>query len=514
MPGHAALPHCTNMCVGELRCVGFAGRGSAFSMAGNGKGVELEEFHDASAEAMDTGVDDRVMDTAASGQTLKAPAPMTALQAYMNLVKGNFGPGCLALPVAFARVGPVVGSCLLGFITFQGIYSMVLLVRLRQTLATLHVRSFEDVGGVAFGTRGRTFVQGLVVCQQLGVCCVFISLVATNLHAAHHGALSMAQATAVVYVMCLALSMLRNITSLSPLSVLANALMALACATVVGEASVAISSGERPDDGHAWPRGMSDVTLCLGALFYAYEGISLILPVENEYNHAPEVGPGPPGTVTSTDRPGPAEGAEPPAHRPRFSAILVTAMLSVSATFAAVGNSAGWAYPHVNSGSITAYLQMHHPDNWWLAVVNGGVGVAILLTYPLQLQPAVKVLEVAMAKRAASERPSWGARALMRASVTSGCLLVVLLLPRLDLLISLLGAMCQAVMAGTPYVLALNLGQMGLVQDSKARRALHAALAAFCASCALLGTASAVRDIVADLAAGRHGRQADASPDG
>ena len=46
-------------------------------------------------------------------------------------VRGNLGPGALALPAAFAKVGPVVGLAGLAVVCLPGIYGVITLLRAR-----------------------------------------------------------------------------------------------------------------------------------------------------------------------------------------------------------------------------------------------------------------------------------------------------------------------------------------------------------------------------------------------
>lgn len=110
-------------------------------------------------------------------------------------MKGNLGPGVLALPLQFVRVGAPVGLAVLAVVGVQGVYCMWLIVATQHAVrrqgraAELPHRrnspdeplSFEDLGQLAFGRAGRRLVQGAVLCLQLGICCVFLSLVGENL---------------------------------------------------------------------------------------------------------------------------------------------------------------------------------------------------------------------------------------------------------------------------------------------------------------------------------------------
>eukprot|EP00967_Tisochrysis_lutea_P075576 scaffold101874_cov35-Tisochrysis_lutea.AAC.1 len=115
-------------------------------------------------------------------------------EAVVHLMKGNLGPGVLALPLQFVRVGAPLGLAVLAVVGVQGVYCMWLIVVTqhavhRQSCPTELPNgqgnsgsplSFEDLGQLAFGQPGRRLVQWSVLCLQLGICCVFLSLVGEN----------------------------------------------------------------------------------------------------------------------------------------------------------------------------------------------------------------------------------------------------------------------------------------------------------------------------------------------
>jgi hypothetical protein len=127
--------------------------------------------------------------------SLRRPRTISPAEAVIHLMKGNLGPGVLALPLQFVRVGAPIGLAVLAIVGMQGVYCMWLIVATQHAVhkqgraAELPDRrnspaeplSFEDLGQLAFGRSGRRLVQSSVLCLQLGICCVFLSLVGENL---------------------------------------------------------------------------------------------------------------------------------------------------------------------------------------------------------------------------------------------------------------------------------------------------------------------------------------------
>lgn len=180
--------------------------------------------------------------------------------------------------------------------------------------------------------------------------------------------------------------------------------------------------------------------------------------------------------------------------------------------------------PHVHSAANFTHAPLHphlpgsspcasYPSSRTYAAVNGAVSLAVLLTFPLQLQPAAGVAYTLVAKRrrnhtTAAESAAKAAAAplsvleaaAVRVALTCTCAAVVTALPQLDLLIGLLGAMCQSLMAAMPMLLSLQVDRLGLLPErTRSRgvcaRVLDGLLAAVCLCFAAYGTFAALQQI-------------------
>jgi Transmembrane amino acid transporter protein len=72
---------------------------------------------------------------------------------------------------------------------------------------------------------------------------------------------------------------------------------------------------------------------------------------------------------------------------------LTVSMTIVALLFLCIGISSSLAFTDIASGSITAYLTETFPNNPWYPIVNILVMMAVFLTFPLQLTPAMQVLD-------------------------------------------------------------------------------------------------------------------------
>jgi hypothetical protein len=72
--------------------------------------------------------------------------------------------------------------------------------------------------------------------------------------------------------------------------------------------------------------------------------------------------------------------------------VLVISMSIVGFLFLLIGITCGPAFSDIQDGSVTAYLTIKYPNVIWYKVINASVMVAVFCTFPLQLTPAMEVL--------------------------------------------------------------------------------------------------------------------------
>jgi amino acid permease len=341
---------------------------------------------------------------------------ISALDAGIHLVKGNLGPGCLNLPHAFAIIGWKLGLTLFLLIVLQGIYSMCLLLQclawieqqqqrqqqqsssssLSNVLSTaqrntpqrlLKTKTFMDVSQYALGCSGGRLVQIFLFVLQGGVCCVFLSLLSTNLQAAFT-TLSMTISVVSMTCICMILVLIRFLKDLMGLCAVANTFMILAIVTsaIAGYYQFINSINETDHNNQQSTINVAPSTVIMftTTMFFALEGIGLVLPVENSYNFQSNVS-NPTVDSSSADTHS--------SRRWSFRSVLVCSMLLVATLFATIGIMASLGFPDIRNGSITAYLSQRYPDVVWYSIVNALVMVAVALTFPLQLTPAMEVLD-------------------------------------------------------------------------------------------------------------------------
>lgn len=229
--------------------------------------------------------------------------------------------------------------------------------------------TYPDLGDWAYGKDFQSYTAACICVQQLAICTVFLSFIGENLLAVFEF-LNVAQVfDSHIMVLTLALpavlslSFLPNLKSLAPVMAAGTVLM------MIGFGALgAIGVMEWEDRPASTPTlDVPQAPLAVCAILYSYEGICLVLPVESAMRDPSQ-----------------------------FKKAFVWSMSTVAVILASVASLSVLVFGSVNNGSITAFLldlYRHDPRvTWWLMVANTAVSLSVLLTYPLQLFPALELM--------------------------------------------------------------------------------------------------------------------------
>ena len=298
----------------------------------------------------------------------------TATEAVIHVLKGNIGPGCLSLPWAFSQLGLWWGivSCII--LCYWCTYcSWMTVVIKRHYPESIH--TYPDVGTWAYGPAFGRFVRLCVSLQQTAICTVYISFAGANLLAAWNGLNHLSPTVQHVIAMTMALPLVMALSSLASLRTMApfSALGGLTLATGIALIGIIVvqdwSSRPMPPPSFAWHNAPQAVS----AVLFSYEGISLVMPIE-----------------TSMAKP------------QQFRDVFWGSKVVVCSTFILVAGTCILAFGHVANGSITAFLLSNYSGHgtryYLLTAANTVTGLSVLLTYPLQMFPALQLVGPYFAK--------------------------------------------------------------------------------------------------------------------
>ncbi|MCJ1448313.1 MAG: neutral amino acid transporter [Stictis urceolatum] len=297
----------------------------------------------------------------------------TPTGAVLLLLKSFVGTGVLFLPRAFLNGGMLFSSLVLLGVAALSYYCFILLVTTRLNVEG----SFGDMGGILYGKPMRSLILASIVLSQIGFVAAYIVFTSENLQAfivavSHCKTwIDIKFMVLMQLIIFLPLSLIRDISKLSFTALVADFFIMLGLiylyyydiATVV--------------DNH----GVSDIvnfnsrdwTLFIGTAIFTFEGIGLIIPIQ--------------------------ESMKQPA---KFPPVLAFVMVIITIIFTSMG---AISYAAFGSSTKTVVLLNLPQDSKFVNGVQFLYSLAILLSTPLQLFPAIRILETELFTRSGKYNP-------------------------------------------------------------------------------------------------------------
>ncbi|KAK6529161.1 neutral amino acid transporter [Orbilia ellipsospora] len=280
--------------------------------------------------------------------------------AVLLLLKSFVGTGVLFLPKAFKNGGMLFCITLLLAVAAISYWCFVLLVRTRMAVNA----SFGDIGGVLYGKYMRIAILTSIVVSQIGFASAYMVFVSENLQAV---ILAVSDCKTKIEIRWLILmqmivflpfSMIRDISKLGGTALVADAFILLGLLYLYYYDLFEIASRGVADIVHFNPQ---DWTLFIGTAIFTFEGIGLIIPIQ-ESMKKPE----------------------------KFPKVLGGVMILITAVFVSAG---ALGYAAWGSKTKTVVLLNLPQDNKFVNGVQFLYSLAILLSTPLQLFPAIRIME-------------------------------------------------------------------------------------------------------------------------
>ncbi|KAI5642670.1 transmembrane amino acid transporter protein domain-containing protein [Phthorimaea operculella] len=301
--------------------------------------------------------------------------PTSNFDTLIHLLKGNIGTGILAMPDAFKNAGLIFGvfsTLIMGAICT---HCMHILVNCSRELCIRHQRpalSFSEVVEDAFSSgpvslrpyakKMKTVVNVFLVITQMGFCCVYFLFVATNmqdtiaLHSKTH--IGVFCYLALLFPAIFALSMVKNLKYLTPVSLIAAIMTGWGLTITFYYILKDLPRTSTVNSFAGWQH----LPLYFGTAIYAFEGIGVVLPLENNMK-TPEAFGG-------------------------CTGVLNTGMVIVASLYAAIGFFGYLKYGDHVAGSITLNL----PNDLLAQSVRTMMAVAIFLSYGLQFYVPMSIV--------------------------------------------------------------------------------------------------------------------------
>ncbi|MBN3293727.1 S36A1 protein, partial [Polypterus senegalus] len=362
-------------------------------------------------------------------------------QTLVHLLKGNIGTGLLGLPLAVKNAGIVVGPISLLIMGIVAVHCMDILVKCSHHLSTKMRKPFMDygdamqygleVGPIPFLRRhsiwGRWIVDLFLIITQLGFCCVYFVFLTDNVKQvvqAANGTTTTCNYNETVvlsptfdsrlYMLCflpfiILLVFIRNLKYLAPWSLAANVAMLISLIMIYQY----IVRGIHYPVTLPYEASFKTYPLFFGTAIFAFEGIGVVLPLENKMQ------------------------------KPRsFRTVLFLGMIIVTVLYISLGTIGYLRF----GDSIGASITLNLPNCWLYQVVKLLYSFGIFITYAVQFFVPAEIL-VPLAVSRVSERWMLAVDLLCRTGLVILTCLLAILIPELDLVISLVGSISSSALA-------------------------------------------------------------------
>ncbi|XP_041919443.1 proton-coupled amino acid transporter 4 isoform X2 [Alosa sapidissima] len=355
----------------------------------------------------------------------------TFLQTLLHLLKGNIGTGLLGLPLALKNAGIVLGPLCLVLMGVVCLHCMHMLVNCSHQLSDRMKRpplGYSDTVAIAMETSssnmlrrgahcGRLLVSFFLVLTQLGFCSVYFVFLAENIKQVVEGnrgngeeGIDVRLYMLFLLPLLVVMSFIRDLRNMAVLSALANTAMAISLIFIFNFITSDVGDPGRLPFVSSWRK----FPFFFGTAIFAFEGIGVVLPLENQMKE--------------------------PARFPQALNVGMGVVIVLYVSLATLG------YLHFGDdikGSIT--LNLPH-DSWTNQLVKVLYSLGVCVSFVVQFfVPADILLPPILARVTDSwKRPF---ELLLRALLVCLTCVMAVLVPRLDVVISLVGAFSSSALA-------------------------------------------------------------------
>ncbi|KAG9321431.1 hypothetical protein KVV02_004370 [Mortierella alpina] len=306
--------------------------------------------------------EDMVNDYPSAADDVRPRGTVTPWKASLLLGKAFVGTGVLFLPKAFMNGGILFSCLLIAFVATICCISFLMLVQVRLVIR----ENFQDIGLVLFGKYMRLAVLVSVALSQIGFCCAYLIFVSQNIDAVvqtftkctFHG-IQEKYYILIPLVVLIPLVLIRRMSILSMPSMLANLFIIFGIVYLwyysINNLAV---NGLGPNIALF---NRDDFALFIGTAVFSFEGIGLVIPI--------------------------TESMAEPEKFPRVLAMTITV---VALIFASVG---ALCYSSFGSNVQTIVILNLPIESGWTITVEILYSLAMILSVPLMLSPASKIIE-------------------------------------------------------------------------------------------------------------------------
>lgn len=341
---------------------------------------------------------------------LQTPGNASNGKAVLLLLKSFVGTGVLFLPKAFKLGGLVFSSATLLIVGVLSHICFLLLIQTRMKVPG----SFGDIGGTLYGPHMRFAILASIVVSQIGFSSAYISFVASTLQACvkvistTHREYHLAVFIFIQFLVFVPLSLVRKISKLSATALIADVFILLGILYLYFWDVITLATKGIADVAMF---NKTDFSLFIGVAIFTYEGICLILPIQ--------------------------EQMAKPKNLPK---LLTGVMAAISLLFISIGLLSYAAF----GSKVKTVVILNMPESTFTVIIQFLYAIAILLSTPLQLFPAIAIIEQGIFTRSGkrNRKIKWRKNYLRVLIVILAILISWAGSSRLDLFVSMVGSVC------------------------------------------------------------------------
>lgn len=332
---------------------------------GNFAGEDLEESEDETEQGEEGQQGERrpLLGTRRHKRTRSSmPGDASNVKTFFTLLKAFIGTGIIFLPKAFRNGGILFSSLTLVAVSMISTLCFHLLLQCRRHYGG----GYGDLGERIAGPKLRTLILSSVAISQVGFVCACIIFTAENIRAFFLAvmpdtvsSLSTMRLIIVQLLVLIPLAMVRNISKLGPVALLADAFILFGlgyinCYNIAGLATRGMEPSVRLFNSDTF-------TLTIGSCIFTFEGIGLILPIQSSMK------------------------------RPQsFDGLLYAVMFIITVLFTGVG---ALSYANFGVNTKTEIISNLPQNSHMVNAVQFLYSIAILVGTPIQLFPPVRIIE-------------------------------------------------------------------------------------------------------------------------
>lgn len=289
----------------------------------------------------------------------------SSIKAFFLLIKAFVGTGILFLPKAFSNGGLIFSVVLLLFFSVLSYYCYL---TLSESTAILGISSFADMGNRLYGKQLKALILISIIFTQIGFVAAYTVFTAENLRAFIRNTLGYDLPLyyfVIFETICFApMSLIRNITKLSLAALLANVFILSGIATIV---FYTIKDLVKNGPAEVKYFNSSDWSLFIGVAIFAFEGIGLIIPVQQSMKNPQD-----------------------------FPKVLLAVISVCCFLFISIG----WLCYQTYGADVQTMVILNLPqDSYAVISIQFFYALAIMLSVPLQLLPAIRLMESRIFKK-------------------------------------------------------------------------------------------------------------------